>query len=348
MKKSLLVTQTKHTQDEEYNIIAQNLLISRYCKDIFGLDVFKVSRDKENHPIILTIERENIFAYVLSIWNEAGKIVPYQLGKLTFDNNYFDGSQTQVESVGIHKAFTGKGIGTILLKAIEDIAHSEKKSSLVLDSLKDFVDLSGNNLTSEEVLSIFSEKQAYEYILNNFYDRNLYFYTTLGYVNIYDNYTFVAPMKKANPESIQLAFGFTRPTTLFECKDRFRITEKFMSNEANLREISSQPLFNISKNVLRSEDISPLSIKPTAEDLTNLDIILTKLDFFKAIYNDRIIPLTTKDKTHSTKYSDISKVAEPIRNLRTQIILPVMPTHMLYKKCQKALEEISNTEDQKQ
>lgn len=349
MEKKYFVCQTKHTQDEEYAIIAQNLLIKQYCEDVFGMDVFKISRDKAYHPIILTIERDTIYAHTLAIWDETKELVPFQIGKLSFDNKFLEESQTQVESVGIHKAFMGKGVGTILLKAIEDLAHSENKSMITLDSLRDFVDLSGNNLTCEQVFSLFPQKEASEYVMKNFYDRNLYFYSTLGYVNIYNNYTFIAPLKKTNIESVQLAFGFTRPTSIFECKDKFRITTKFSNIEEQMKKnFTSSPLFTISKNILNSEGISPLIIKPTTKDLTNLDIVLTRLNFFKALYTDRLVKIPENNLTHSTKYSETSKLADQLRAQKTQVPTLILPTHLLYKKCQGALKTILDNENEKQ
>lgn len=343
---NILVQVAQKSKNEKLIITAQNVLLKQYFEEMFEIPVYDISRDKENHPIFLSVKnKENIHAYTLAIHDQTKMITPFQVGKIEFDNNIFSDVDTYIEVVGIHDAFAGKGIGTIILQGAENYFTELNRRAIELQSLRTFVDLSKNNMSYQQIVCTMAPYQAEQYIKNNFYDKNLYFYSSMGYVKVSRGDKYGVQMRKNKLKNVPITYGFERPMTLLKAKNAFKISSEFTGYIDQLRTGQKKDFFNKkSTNIFQSEKISPIQIKPTIEDTKNLDLIFSRFETYNGIYLDQIPVCFENNKKHNNTNSNLSKLANNTKN-DTKIISTIHNhAHQTFEKCMKALNQFIEPE----
>lgn len=343
MENEKYLIQTKQRSSNEKLIItAQNVLLKQYFEETFNIPVYDISRDKEDHPIFLSIlDKEKMHAYTLAIRDETKEITPFQVGKVEYDNEYYSPIDSFVEVVGVHDAFAGKGIGTIILQGAENYFTELNKNAVELEMLRTFTDISKNKLTYSDIIASMNPEQAERYIKRNFYDTNLFFYTSMGYVKISSGDKYGVLMRKKKIKNIPITYGFERPLSLSRSETSFRIPSIFTNYFEQLKVGQKRNFFNKkSTNIFQSEKISPIQIKPTIDDTRNMDLIFSHLEPCNGIYANQLALCFENNKKHSTKNSDISKLAKESKN-KAQI---QNSTHQTYQKCINALNQFIEPE----
>ncbi len=340
-EKYLIQTKQRST-NEKLIITAQNVLLKQYFEETFNIPVYDISRDKENHPIFLSIrDKEKMFAYTLAIRDETKEITPFQVGKIEYDNEYYSDVDSFIEVVGVHDAFAGKGIGTIILQGAENHFTELNRNAIELEAMRSFVDISKNKLSYSDIIASMNREQAEQYIKRNFYDTNLYLYTSMGYVKISSGDKYGVLMRKKKIKNIPITYGFERPLSLTKSERSFKITSLFANYFEQLKVGQKKNFFDKKNmNMFQAKNISPIQIEPTIEDTRNIDTIFSHMKSYNGIFNDQLLFNFEKDDKHNTENSNISKLAKESKN-KTQI---QNNTHQTYQKCISALNQFIEPE----
>lgn len=336
------VETTKRTGKEKMAIVTQNVLVSEYFKSVLGLYPYDISRDKDGHIIVLTHEKEDIDAFTLGINDETKQISPFHVGKISLDNHNYD-RFGEIDLIGIHPAFMSKGLGTILLQSAENFFKTSGKNEIRLDALHHYEDISREQKTLQEVLSTMSREDAEAYITRNFCDINIYLYSTMGYVKLGDGTRYATVMKKNNLQQLSIAYGLTRPLTVSQSKKQYPISLAFEDVIYTAHYGTQKNLFTNTFNAFQSENFSPFIFNATEKDLTNFHEVAIKIKP-ESIYSDRLFHYERYIPFYSTKYSDLSKLAESVSSLQKLDKKIITQFDELYKKCYNALITIQNDE----
>ncbi len=228
--------------------------------DYSNFRFYGVSRDRFNHGLVLNVEGNSsiLYFYVQMLGtNNEGEPVLFNVGKakITYLTQFY--RKIMINLAEIHSDFRGNGLGRILLQFIENFGFDNSIPVISLDSYLDRT----------------STDDGFEF------DKNLYFYTTQGYVEDYDSdveSTKVVPMKKTNLAKFVLDYGFDRPLVKVDKHDdmfKIRTMHYIAGNHPLVTSIESS-------NHLCTADFHPLTLEPTQKSLDELSILLTQGGLF--------------------------------------------------------------------
>ena len=351
---SSIIIPTPHTEKERLAIITQNLLISQYFQKAFMLEKpSEMSRDRQGHIYALYINRDYIDAYTIGMNTKTKEIIPFHVGKLSFDTEY-GRHETEIDLIGIHQAFMNKGLGTILLQTFENHIKSIGRKSIMLDSMRNYVDLSVPPKTISEIRRKMSKSEAEDYVLKNFYDSNLYLYTSMGYAKLGQGTKHAVIMKKENLQEMTVAYGLERPLSFKRSKKDFSVSLEFLSAVDQASVGVPKNFFRDSFNSVHCENFSPFVSFLPASNPTTLTSGL--LYFFRrgrapsnannALYTDRIERLINAKNYYDTKYSSLEKVAKAVKNDPKKSNSKLKEFNDFYNTCISAFNQVTETESQ--
>lgn len=324
------------TDFEKMSIKAQNELI-RFCfEKIYKLPVFDISRDKNGHAIIFTLPNNyTMDTYTIGMNDSTHQIIPFQIGTAELQLSY-GGSKinSAVNRLGIHSAFRGTGVGSIMLQAIENYLVDQDKYRIYLDALRDYVDISENPKSVDEIKSTMSKEDAEQYIKDNFVDKNLYFYSSNGYVKTGGNANkCTIQMQKVNIKKLMLTYGIEKTMTLSEHKDQYPICLQFLDALQQAEQSETKNFFVESHNKVHSADFSPFTFNPTTEDFTNFRNVINHFGNVGSSFQNRYYRLNTPVQHYSTQLSNLEMLSkatsarEPVSNAQ------IKEFNKLYNQC---------------
>lgn len=343
---SSIIIPTPHTEKERLAIITQNLLISQYFQKAFMLEKpSEMSRDRQGHIYALYINHDYIDAYTIGMNTKTKEIIPFHVGKLSFDTEY-GRHETEIDLIGIHQAFMNKGLGTILLQTFENHIKSIGRKSVMLDSMRNYVDLSVPPKTISEIRRKMSKSEAEDYVLKNFYDSNLYLYTSMGYAKLGQGTQHAVIMKKENLQEMTVAYGLERPLSFKRSKKDFSVSLEFLSAVDQASVGAPKNFFRDSFNSVLSENFSPFVFNPTINDLDNFHKVAMAINANNALYTDRIERLINAKNYYDTKYSSLEKVAKAVKNDPKKINSKLKEFNDFYNTCISAFNQVTETESQ--
>lgn len=335
---------TPHSQKERLVILTQNLIVGQFFQNAFMLDKpCEISRDKQGHIYALYIDREFIDAYTLGINTNTKEIVPFHVGKLTFDLD-IEHKGSEISLIGIHKAFMNKGLGTVLLQTFENHAITYGRNNISLCAMRNYVDMSKNPKTIYDIIQTMSAQDADDYILKNFYDSNQYLYTSMGYVKVGQGTADAVKMKKDNLQELSVSYGFVRPLSFKKSKKSFSVCQEFYNSIQQASISAPKNFFKVSYNSIQSENFSPFVFNPTVKDTQNFGKVALNIKANNNLYTDRIERIINASSTYDTKYSNIEKIANSIKTESKQSNAQMKNFQDFYEKCMYALNEISESE----
>lgn len=320
---------------EKLTIAYQNQLIKQYIFDEYKISSAQISRDRNNLPLIIVHIRENhcqdlVECYTLGFNVKKNTFMLYNVGTIkTFNTN----ENMEIASLSVHKAFNNTGIGQVLMHYIENYASSHGYESLSLQSQKTFADFSKEQLSESELKNL-PEREHVKYLTNNYYDKNLYFYTKLGFepsgrLDPLDNFT---PLKKEKLHQIVLDYGLNQPLKPVNKKNFSKPIPKKSSLHPfrYVQDYAYKDYFTYAKNEIVSEQFAPLLINPTREDLNLLAEIIVKykksklhlptrkeiLDFYQNIVDRYSSPINFKlNKKHASPAEFLETIYKTLDSL---------------------------------
>lgn len=224
-------------------IRTQNEIVQKFVQDHFGLQPILISRDKSNHILVVTLNEPNkqgsayattsMTAYMLGT-DKDKNLSLLTIGKIFFgkcsDPTVF------IASLKIVNDYRGCGVGTLLLKLVENYAVQNGCVGLELWSLLSAAklksvylkDRSEDNGEGLKYLKYPTGKLQQRY--SSYFDRNLYFYYSNGFEMIDDpsvecEDTDNIPLEKHKLHSTDLQYGIVGKKYLFRPTDpKFRIS----------------------------------------------------------------------------------------------------------------------------
>ena len=264
---------------EKLAIKYQNKVIESFLKSEYKITPDLISRDKQNHVVIITnIEqkpyRKIIECYMLGFDTIQNKLMLYNVATLT---TYEHNPAIEIYSIAVHKAFINNGIGKILMRYVENYAVDHGFESISLESKKTFEDFSENKTTISNI-HLLPIKHQTKYLKNNYYDKNLYFYQSLGYkpYGRQDILSYFSPVKKSKLSKIVLEYGLEKPLK--------KVNKKSLSTsipkKSTLHPIryaidyGYKDYFTYVKNNLPSQHFAPISLDHNTDSLILLVDIL--------------------------------------------------------------------------
>lgn len=321
------------SEDEQISIKAQNQLLKFYFERVYKIPVFEISRDKQGHALIFTTPNNyTMDAYTIGINNKTHQLVPFQIGTSELQFNY-GGSKIScsIDRLGIHSAFRGTGTGSVMLQAIENYFCEKDQFKIYLEALRNYVDISENPMSVEQVKSSMTQEEAEQYIKNNFIDRNLYFYSSSGYVKTGGNCNeHTVQMQKANIQKVDLSCGLEKPLKLSDHKDQYPVCVQFLDALKQAETSTTKNFFVESHNKFPAEEFSPLEFNPTLEDFSNFYNVATHFKPIESSFQDRFYRLDIPVQEYSKELSNLtllSKVSESMQPASTIHTKELMALH---------------------
>lgn len=175
---------------------------------LFGFEPFEISRDRDGH--ILLFENDdnssNIYCHMIGYNKSSRLFTDYIVGEI----DYLEHNRNTVllMRVAIHPAFQSKGIGRIMYQAAENLFVTKNINHIDLCSLVTYRNITDNYYEStQEILEDYGYTEGQEYIKNNYFDTNLFFYRSLGFVPQSRIYATSIPLEKNDLEIVNIKYG---------------------------------------------------------------------------------------------------------------------------------------------
>lgn len=303
------------SESQKLSIVAQNELIMEIFKNQFKLKVREISRDKEGHIYVFTVENNRLNAYVCAYDTLNKCLTNYKVGRLEFKEFSTYG---YVEILRTHRAFYGKGLGTLMLQAFENYLIDRNKKSIELESIKTFEDISKNHYDIDLIEKNMNEINREAYIKKYFHDVNYYFYSTLGYIKVRSDNRFVK-MKKDNLRKMCMSYGLERSKLAHKEKLMPSITESMSNFESGFETAKlahKQDYFIYNIYGTPSENIYPLPLKPIYEDFAKLYNIIKKTSItVTPEYKDELFTSPYDNNYYCSKFQDLDKLYNMVSDL---------------------------------
>lgn len=271
------------SEKQKLSIEYQNEIIKQYLFDEYKITPAQISRDKNNLPLIIvkiatSPSQSTIECYTLGFNAKKNNLTLYNIGAVkTFESS----DSIEIVSLSVHKAFNNSGIGQILMHHVENYATKCHYNTLRLESKKTYTDFSDHQL-SDSKLKELSERELVKYLTNNYYDKNLYFYTKLGFkpYEKEDPLNTFTPLKKDRLKQVVLDYGLEEPLKPINKKQYSKSIPKKTSLHPYryAQDYTYKDYFVYVKNEFVSEQFVPLFLDPNSQGLNLLVDVITKYD----------------------------------------------------------------------